>query len=215
MRNRCSLLFAGFSLVAGVAAADPQERQIGLKGGVSVASLAGDAGGVGALPYDPRTGLTGGVFAVFPMHKRLALQVEAILTDKGGTLPVNDPGIIQGAANERLRFQYLDFPVLARITGPRVRSAILHGFAGPMLSVRVSARYQTAFMGAGSYGFEYDIGQDVGRFDLGLTAGAGVDIGRLVMDARYTRGFTDLFDAAGSAPVRNRGFLMTAGVRIF
>ncbi|HJR60871.1 MAG TPA: porin family protein [Vicinamibacterales bacterium] len=215
MRHQYSLVLAGFVLIAG-AVPSGQERQIGLKAGVSVASIAGDAGGDAALPYDVRTGLTGGAFAVFPMRRRVALQVEAILTDKGGALPVNDPSIIQGEISERLRFQYLDLPVLARLTGPRVKSATLYGFAGPTLSVRLSARYQTAMTGAGSYGFEYDIGQDVRRFDVGLTAGAGADIGpRLVIDARYTRGFTDLYDVAAGVPLRNRGFLVTAGFRIF
>jgi hypothetical protein len=216
MTDRRCLLFVGVLVLTGAAVASAQQRQIGLKAGVSLATLEPRADAVAPGSYDVRTGLTGGVYAVFPVHRRLALQIEALFTEKGGTQPLDDPRIIQGTVAERLRFQYLDLPVLARLTGPRIGSASLHAFGGPSFGIRTSASYQTAFAGAGDFGIEYDIASEVRRFDMALSAGLGADIGsRLVIDGRYSWGLRDVVDGSVVSRVRNRGFLITTGMRIF
>jgi hypothetical protein len=42
-------------------------------------------------------------------------------------------------------------------------------------------------------GFSYDISSEIARFEVGLVAGGGVDVGRYgVIDARYFWGLTDV-----------------------
>jgi hypothetical protein len=209
--HRQRLAIVGLVLVLAGGLATAQERQVGVKAGIAVSSLEQP----GSEGYDVRTGLAGGAFAVIPIHKRTAIQAEVLLIEKGGTRGLIDPAIIQGDVSEKLQFQYLDLPILLRVTGPGAGNASLHGFVGPTLSVRTSAKYQTALSGTGTFGFEYNIGEEAKRFDVGLSVGAGADIGRrLVIDARYTHGFMDVLDEDNES-LRNRGFLVTAGFRIF
>ena len=199
---------------AGVPCASAQERQFGGKAGASIASVSAEEGGDA---YGVRSGLTGGVFTVLPASRHLALQLEMLVTERGGSLPIDDPTIVQGSRKSRYLFQYLDVPVLARLTMSRSSARAIHAFAGPMVSVRTSAKAQDALvgLGGGAFGIEDDIGGSVKRFDAGLVVGGGVDVGRrLVIDGRYSwglldvnRGDTDVYR------VRNRGFAVMAGMR--
>ena len=201
--------------MAGPLSARAQDRQIGLKAGASVATLQREHTQVGDDPFGTRTGLTIGGFALLPVRNRVALQLEALFTEKGASLPLRDPDIIQGSLSTRYDFQYLDLPVLVRVRGPRIRTATLHAFAGPSLGVRLSAKEQLVFETPAAAGFQRDLGDEMKFFDVGFAVGSGVEIGRAVIDARYTWGFGDvLSDAAGTA-LSNRGFLITAGVRLF
>jgi hypothetical protein len=216
MRRHLRLVLAGALVLGGSSLAAAQGRQIGLKAGASVATLHPEASQISGEPLEPRAGLTAGAFAVFPLQSRLAIQLEALFTDKGGTQAVPDPTILRGVLLDRLRFHYLDVPVLLRVSGPQAGSARLHGFIGPTLSVRLGAKYESALSASGSWGTEYDIAQDTRRFDAGLTVGGGAEFGpRLVLDARYTLGLADVLEEQLGTPVTNRGFLVTVGVRIF
>ena len=216
MRHGHWLLFTGLLVVGEGTVATAQERQIGLKAGASLATLERDRTQTGDEPYGGRTGMTAGPYAVLPVLDRLALQLEMLFTEKGGSLPLRDPSIVSGTITTRLRFHYMDVPALARVRGPRIKTTTLNAFAGPTLSVRLSARQQTVFTGEGAFGFERDLTEDMKRFDLALTVGAGAEIGsRMIMDARYTHGLNDVVADLAGARLSNRAFLITAGVRIF
>jgi hypothetical protein len=87
---------------------------------------------------------------------------------------------------------------------------------GPFLGVRLSAHRQskvaTDFV---NQGIVDDIGEFVKRFDFGVVAGAGVDIGRrLVIDGRYSWGLANVNrDAADPTRIRTRLFSVTGGFR--
>ena len=213
MRRQIGSLTAVLLLTGTPAAA--QDRQVGLKGGASLSTLTRERTLTGDEPFDLRAGMTAGPYLVLPLADRFAVQFEVLFTEKGGSLPVRDPSIVSGTVSTRYKFYYLDIPVLARIRGPRVSSAILSGFAGPTVSLRIDARQQTAFSGAGAFGLERDLGDEMHRVDLGITLGAGVEVSRLLVDARYTHGLSNVVDEANGTALANRGILVTAGFRIF
>lgn len=213
MKKALNALAALLLLAASPAAA--QERQLGLKGGASLSTLNRERTLTGDEPFGIRAGMTIGPYLVLPLSNRVAVQLEMLFTEKGGSLRLIDPSIVQGTVSTRYKFQYLDVPALARIRGPRVMSATLFGFAGPTLSLRMDARQQLAFSDVGAFGFERDLANEMKRLDLGVTLGGGAQVGRLVVDLRYTHGLSNVVDEDNGTALANRGFLVTAGFRIF
>jgi hypothetical protein len=195
--------------------AGAQERQIGVTVGASLASVTRESGPAGEDPYDGRTGFAAGAFFHLPVRDRLQLQIESLFTEKGGSVPLRDPGIVQGSLRIRYKFHYLDVPVLARVRGPRIGSALLHVFGGPTFSLRLEGQRQTVFSGETAFGYQLDLGDEMERFDVGLTVGAGIQIARALFDARYTQGSRDVVSDLNGARLKNRAVLITAGVQIF
>jgi len=206
---RVLALMMGGMLLGGTSTALAQDRQFGVKAGVNVAAteFSGDAAG----GYDERRiGAIGGAFAVFRLQPRLALQVEALYSQKGSKVTVDEDNAVT------LELEYLDLPVLARIDIAAWESNGVHVFAGPSVGYRLSANTRlsnTAFDFAN--GTVVNIEDDIARFDLGLVVGAGADIGRrLVVDARYTWGLNNVNkDSSDGVQVKNRVLSVMAGIR--
>lgn len=214
MRRPPWLLLLGLLVGMDASRLAAQERQLGVKVGASLSTLHRDRP-TSELPYDHRPGITGGAYLVQPVRERIALQVEMLFTEKGASLPFNPPSLIQGEMSIRYKFHYMDVPILARVGGPRVAGGRLHVFAGPTVSLRLSARQQTVFLLGGAAGFERDVGSEMDRMDFGMTVGAALDISRMALDVRYTHGFNDVLGDLAGARVGNRNVLITAGVRFF
>jgi hypothetical protein len=210
-----ALSLTALLVVISSAEATAQEREIGFKLGASIATLNRDNTFIGDDPFDPRAGMTAGAYALLPLRDRVALNLDLLFTEKGGSVPLHDPSVVQGALTTRYKFQYLDLPVLLQLTGPQVGGVTIHAFAGPTMSMRLSAKQQTVFDFAPA-GFERDLGGDeMKRFDVGFTVGGGLRIGRVSLDGRYTHGFSETVTDENGSALANRGLLITAGVRVF
>jgi hypothetical protein len=190
---------------------------VGIKGGLSAATLHGD------LPSDPfvehgtRLGVGGGLSVTIGMGGRFALQPEMLYVMKGTSLGdvdlTDDSGNSLGTARVTEAIDYLELPVLARAALPA--TALLRPFlvAGPTLGVRLSQRLRTK-------GIENDSLQEldfVKRVDLGAALGAGVELGgrgRCVLEARYTLGLTQAAETTYSDDARNGALLVMAGIAI-
>jgi hypothetical protein len=171
-------------LVAGASTAMAQEREFGLKAGANFAVLALEAPDAGA-DYDRRIAAGGGLFLALPIARHVSLQLEGLFNPRGAKLFDADFG-----ATSTLLLDYLDFPVLARVEGPRLGS--FHLFAGPYFGIRVAATRQISSSGRGfTAGSKEDMSREVERFETGLIAGGGVHIGQhWLVDARYSWGLT-------------------------
>ena len=115
-----------------------------------------------------------------------------------------------------LILDYIEVPLLGRVTANRSSSASFHVFVGPSAGVRINAKQQVAYSGGViRSGYSDDISSEIARFELGLVAGGGVDVGRYgVIDARYFWGLTDVNrNASDGNRVRNRGLTILAGLR--
>jgi hypothetical protein len=204
------------TLIGGGGSAGAQEREIGAKLGASVATMDREITQSSDDPFRTRTGMTAGAYALLPIKDRIGVQFELLLTDKGGSLPFHNPALVQGTMSTRFKFHYLDIPLLARVRGPRIKRITLHAFGGPTMSMRLSAKRQTVFDLTSPTGFERDLGDEMERFDLGLTFGGIAQLNRRIsFDARYTFGLNAVLADDNGASLTNRGLLITAGVRIF
>ncbi len=203
----CAMLV---TLAGGVATAVAQERQAGLKAGVNVASVVFDNDPSGGY-NDRRVGFLAGGFAVLPVSGSVAVQIEALFSQKGAKFSVDEEDL-----EATLELDYLDIPVMLRIQGPVLGGNRLHFFGGPSLAFRTGSRSKLS-----DQSFEYaqgsidDIEDSIEPFDLGVVAGAGLDIGRrIVVDARYSWGLSKINkDASDGIELKNRVFSFLAGVR--
>lgn len=190
---------------------------IGLKGGVSLATLHG------ALPSDPfvqngwRLGAAGGVSVTIGLGSWLSLQPELLFAAKGTTLGSADltdsAGTVVGSADITQANNYLEVPILARVAIPAGGLASPYLLAGPTVGVRLSEELRLT--GDASVSFDSDY---VKGTDLGLALGAGVDVGRgrarWSLESRYTLGLTVATEGIYSDRARNGDLLVMAGLSI-
>ncbi len=194
----CSIVLA-LVLVSGGAAFAQEPAAVGVKAGANFANLNFE-GEDATFSVDRRAGFVGGLFVVWPATSRLALQTEILFSRKGAEVG-------EGGDSAKIKLNYLDLPVLARVSSEASGGTSFHVFAGPSFGFRLSAK------GEGD-GEEEDLDDDVERFDLGLVAGAGVEFGRLIIDGRYTWGLSDIDkDKSDDVKVKNRVFSVMAGIR--
>ncbi len=196
-------------LAGGASTGLAQERQIGLKAGLNVASVSFEGDSVD--DYNSRMGFLGGGFTVLPVTGPMAIQIEALFSQKGAKLSVADE-----AVEATLELDYLDFPVMLRFRGPGSDSTRMHFFGGPSVGFRMGARSKIAYSGSSfTEGSIDNIEDDIEAFDFGIVAGAGVDIGRyLVIDARYSWGLSTVNkDTSEGIEMKNRLFSIMGGVR--
>lgn len=189
---------AAFTLT-GLLAAVPSFAQghLGVKGGIGIANQYTDGG----PSLDARVGVVAGAFYTLPIVSWLDVQAEGLYTMKGSQLT------FQGIAST-LALDYFEIPVLARVRfgSGRTRFYVAGGLS-PAFRVRAKAR--TAFSGSTE---EFDVSDQIERVDVGVTAGGGAEIGRLIVDARYTHGLSDI-DANERAKTTNRAIALTGGFR--
>jgi hypothetical protein len=206
---RLSVIPLSVLLCSVAAPATAQPRQFGGKLGPTIASLDHNFGNV-ADDYRRKVSLGGGGFVVLPLTGRFAVQIEALFAPKGAKLPP-DPSV-----TNTLFIDYVEVPLLGRITATRSPSRSVYVFGGPSAGVRMNAKYRVATSGGvGTNGFTDDVSSGIERFDLGIVAGAGLDAGRhLVIDARYSWGLRNVNrEAFENERIRNRALTFLAGVR--
>ena len=208
MKNGVGAIALLVILFASPAAA--QQRQLGIKAGATIAAVVFDPDDDEG-DYKRRVGPTFGGFMVLPINERFAAQIEALYVAKGGKLASEID-----AAKVTLKLDYFEVPVLARVTVTRSAKRSFFVFAGPSFAVRVNAELEDAVtVGGYTYGNAIDVGSDFGRFEVGLVAGGGVDIGEyFVIDGRYVWGLTDV-NSNPEVPVsiKNRSLTFMFGVR--
>lgn len=183
----------------------------GVRAGLTLANLRGDfADLVGA---DTRAGFAGGGFLRLVLGGSVELQPELLYTMRGAStkLEATDPsGILVGTADLTYQLDYLEIPVLLRVTLPGdARPSLL---IGPSMGIKVRSRLR--YNGPGSdLSSDFDLVEDA---DFGLVGGVELSFGpgpaRMVLDARYTLGLTDVMGPPSLFEARTGTFAITAGV---
>ena len=107
-RALCSATLAWLT-VGSLRAAGAQSTGVGVKAGVGLSDFRGSS----IDAWHATTGPTGGAFVVVRAHRRLGLQLEALLTEKG-VFKLDTASNIEWTT--RLRPLYAEIPVLARFT---------------------------------------------------------------------------------------------------
>ncbi|MEO7274593.1 MAG: porin family protein [Vicinamibacterales bacterium] len=203
---RVAGVIAGITLAAmcgAVAPAAAQGLTYGVKGGVTLATLAEEDDG-DAVSFDNRLGLVAGGFVTWPLGARLALQPEALFTQKGAKVE-------EGGGTLTQQLDYLDVPVLIqyRLSGSDARH--LSVFGGPAIGFKLRARSRASF---GGTSVEEDVSDQVTSTDLSIVGGVGYHRGRLSIEGRYAWGVSDIDkDTADDVTIRTRGISFLAGWR--
>jgi hypothetical protein len=189
------------ALVLGLpAAARAQAVSAGVRAGVNSATLKFD---VDDDLVDPqrRTGFSGGIFVTVPANAVVALQPELLFSAQG--VRVSQEGI-----TATLAIDYVQVPVLGRFAlGAGSPVAVL---VGPSFGIRTRA---DANVPGAPTEFTEEFEDQVERFDVALVTGLAADVGRFVLDGRYTWGLRNIATDAGDGSVKNRVLTISAGVR--
>jgi hypothetical protein len=214
----CIAFFAGVSLSAQVS--------IGIRTGANWNNV-DVSGGLDALTPDFKTvsGMNIGVVMEFPIGANFSIQPELAYMKKGFGVK-EDFGIdlfeipFPIGVRTDSRFGYLEMPVLAKYKfGNNTVQAYVA--AGPTIGYALNGRLitRTKFL-VDFKVLDLPINLDAidyQRVEVGATAGAGLvfNLGgaQLFMDARYTHGFSQIYDLPiVENRVSNRGFGVNAGV---
>ena len=170
MKN--TLLVAAFAMFS-IAAFSQSNSGFGIKAGLNynqngdlIASV-GDAAENIVQGSDGKVGYHFGIFGKLALS-RLYIRPELVYTRTQSAYILND--------GTKYDISKLDLPVLvgAKIIGP------LHIFAGPAFQYMLSNDLE-----------DFSINDAEKDFTVGLHIGAGVNLGRLGLDVRYERGFSE------------------------
>jgi hypothetical protein len=221
-------LFAIVALVAAFSTASFAQLSLGLRGGLNFGNVYTTDGLDAVTPefeYINGPAVAGVLEYSFSDH--FALQTELAITRKGFKFGLDrDVNLfnipIPVGATAESRFNYLELPLLAKV---KFGDDVVKGYltAGPTVGYATSGRLITRANAL----FEFKVSDtDINleainyeRFEVGAALGAGIGFntafGELFADARYTRGFTELYDIpVVDERIRNQGFAVSVGLLV-
>lgn len=188
----------------------------GIKGGFNIATLTGDD--VDDEYVVSKLGFAFGCFIVYEVNELFSLQPELLFTMKGLKYVHEDSNISgnyeyyqkhEGSQN----LSYLEIPILAKLNIPIRGNIKPNVFLGPALAFNLNATYdlsvefKTYEYGELIYEESASVDgqdlEDIKSVDFGLVLGAGVEFGKISVDARYDTGLTSIDDSSESFKVYN------------
>jgi Outer membrane protein beta-barrel domain len=191
-------------LLAGASRASAQDKvQGGVIGGPGWSTLTVKSDGT--FPdFSTRSGMAVGAFIVTPTRHGIGLEPEVLVTIKRAKAT-------QAPVEALFRLTSLEVPILLRFTAPQ--QTAFHALFGPTFGFLLKARELRTESGITE---DRDLSEVTESVEFGLTGGAGVDIGRLRIDGRFTWGLTHLnIDTSGNTSIKSRMFTVLAGVRLW
>jgi len=154
----------------------------GVKAGVNMANLTGE--GTEKSDLSMRMGFGGGVFVNYAFTELFAVQVEALYMMKGATYE------FEGKSYDIAKFDYIELPLLLKVTIPtegKIKPAI---FAGPTFGFLMSAK------ALGDEMVEEDVKDQMNSMDIGILGGAEIgyqlEKGMIFLGASYEVGLQNL-----------------------
>jgi Outer membrane protein beta-barrel domain len=155
--------------------------------------------------FSGRSGMAIGAFIVTPTRHGIGLEPEVLVTIKRAKAT-------QAPVEALFRLTSLEVPILLRFTAPQ--QTAFHALFGPTFGFLLKARELRTESGITE---DRDLSEVTESVEFGLTGGAGVDIGRLRIDGRFTWGLTDLNkeNTFGNTSIKSRMFTVLAGVRLW
>jgi outer membrane protein with beta-barrel domain len=178
----------------------------GARAGVNLSAFGGDFGD--AVEPDNRVAPNVALVYEVPFSPNLAFHGEVGYAGKGGTAKGEgtDPFGNTSTYETEWRFDYVEVPLLLRGRFGSVGKATPFFELGPSFGIALSGKFEDDPHLIG----EVDLKGDMKTVDVGWGAGAGVEFaagpGRIGLEARYTRGFSDLFDINDNLPAINQAW---------
>lgn len=184
------------ALVAGISAtANAQSTRFGIKGGVGLASITGEA--VSGANKKNLVVPQAGLMADFGFSDLLSFHPELLYSQKGIRYE-------SGSAYAQSRLSYLDLPLLLR-----VHADGLFFEAGPQIGFLIGEKDETNVLGTTVTSTSTD---GTRKVDAGYIAGVGYQLSSgLEFGVRYNGGISDIQDPSGSSKIRNSVFQFQVG----
>lgn len=198
LRVITAALGAAIILPSVAAAQTVYPTTFGVKAGVNSSTLSTDDD---ALDVSSRWGAAAGLFAGRNISENVGIQLEGLFSQRGAKDSTS-------GSDTTLRLTYLDVPLTARFGSTTSNNVHFHAFTGPQLGIKLSAKAKDDFLGT-----EIDLDDEVKSWDFGWTVGAGVEMNKISLDARYTMGLTNIDDSDTDASIKNRTFTVLLGYR--
>ncbi|MEP6591542.1 MAG: porin family protein [Gemmatimonadota bacterium] len=180
-------------LVAVPVAAASAQTTIGLKGGLSFATLSNKH-----PDWDTRTGFAAGI-ALDMRAGPIGIQPELLYVQKG----VKGDG---SPSSDAPKLDYAEVPVLLKVTIP-LPALQPFVYAGPSIGFRLSCKLGEVDCGSGV----------IKSTDFGAALGGGIRLGGnkgLTLEGRYMWGLKDVHNLTSGVESRTRTFLVLAGVSL-
>lgn len=189
--------------------------KFGIRAGVNVADLSGDAVNTftdladytdGAVTKQMKPGFYAGLYATLPLGPRFAIEPGLGYSEKGvklnGRIPLEQFNFLNAKLDATARLAYLDIPVLAKayITDG------LYVYAGPQASVLLSgkARVEASALGFSAFKTDFDVKDQLRTVDFAVVGGLGYQFQNgFGLSAGYDYGLSSL-DKNNSFDAQNR-----------
>ena len=198
---------AAVFLVIAAPALAKMPGEIGIRAGASLASIGGEFGNLFS-PGTTEDRVAPSVALVYEhrLAPKLSFHGELGYSGKGLTVKSESTDEAGNATTFKghWRLDYLEVPLLLRGRFGAGGKPTPFFELGPSVGIALSGEFEDdpSFIG------RVDLKHDMKTFDFGWGAGAGVEFpagpGRIGIEARFTRGFSDLFDTAGGASAINQ-----------
>ena len=169
---------------------------IGVKGGLLFSSLSEEGEDEA---FKTRNGVIGGLFIGGNRRGVVGVGVDILYARKGAKNP--DGG------DEKLNMDYLNVPVYARINlgSSNINKGVIgYGVVGVDLNFLLKSKLST--------GGE-DLTDQFKRADYGLVLGAGVEISRALVEARYMKGLGSIAKHSTDPELKSTAFAVMVGFR--
>jgi outer membrane protein W len=195
-----SLLALGWLSSGQVQAQTEKTWSIGPELGVNFSKYGKDASS-----NDMKTGVVAGVHLTYSIVNTFGITAKALLAQKGAQYT-------SGGTTTKQTLNYLEIPVVGRFFLNKEGSFRPNLFIGPSFGFLMGGTNKTGSGEAVKISNYKDV---YNTFDFGLTGGLGLNFEianetRLLLDARYTYGLSDITKASGNA--NNLPITVTAGV---
>ncbi len=185
------------------------QTMVGVRAGLNRSTISGEGGG----GQDARLGMIVGVDAALPLAGAIELRVGGAYAQKGSGASE------EGIGSFSLEMDYMQVSALARLGTPRGEGVSVGVLLGPWAAFNLScnAAANVDFGEFGSVNESVSCGDDVKGTDIGIAAGAGLELAvseglRLGLDLVYAIGLANLDDSSDS--LKNRSLAIQAGVVI-
>lgn len=169
----------------------------GIKAGINLANVKGFNDNTASTSQ--RTGLIAGGFLTFGLSPVIAFQPELLFSMQGTKLHFSNSGVDTNATR---KLDYLQLPLLLRIGTNSKDHASVYAIAGPTIGVLIRATDNGT-----------NVKSSFKRSDVGVVAGVGVTLTRVLLEARYTFDLVDFNKVATpSGSHKNRVVSFLVGV---
>ncbi len=187
MKKLAFLLLITFCLVI-TSQLHGQNTSFGLKGGINLATIGGDADFVST-----KVGIHIGAFSQIQATDKLVFQPELVYSAQGASLE----------GDGKAKYNYLNVPLILKFY-PSQQGFHIH--AGPQLGLLLSAELSEG-------GVDLDVKEQLNELDFALGVGVGYDINNIVLDARYNLGLNSTTDVDDGFTYPNRTFQLSFGYK--